>query len=77
MKSFDNASQYLNDMSCLLPGHQLVSQLVAADLALLTQSAPTIGVVGSGPGTELVALAKQLPKARFHAIEPAQAMVAS
>ena len=77
MKTFDDGATYLDEIQKLVPGHALFQELVVATLVAHTPTDGVLGVVGPGPGSELVDLAHALPGWSLEAIEPAPAMAAS
>ena len=76
MKSFEDAGAYSDSIPGLLPGHALFLELVLARASTWDQ-VHVCGVVGPGPGPELVALAERLPRTRFVCYEPSPVMRAA
>lgn len=60
----------------MVPGYALAQEILACALAARLERSSRILVVGCGTGSELIALAKQLPDARFTAVEPSGGMLA-
>lgn len=73
-KVFDSADAYTTSITTLLPAHALMREIAIASLVAQTPERGTLGVVGCGPGDELVALAAAFPGWNIIAFEPAEAM---
>lgn len=76
-KAFDHAGSYVQSIHRLVPGHALLVQASVARLTVMRPAPAVVGVVGPGPGDELVALARALPHARFEVYEPSPSMHAA
>lgn len=73
-KVFNSADDYSASIARLLPAHALMREIAIASLGAQTPERGTLGVVGCGPGDELVALAAAFPGRDIIAFEPAEAM---
>lgn len=73
-KVFNSADDYSASIARLLPAHALMREIAIASLGAQPPERGTLGVVGCGPGDELVALAAAFPGRDIIAFEPAEAM---
>jgi len=71
---FDDAADYQRRIDALVPGRHLLAEAAAARLAVRQRAPAVVGVVGPGPGDELLTLADALPAARFEVFEVSDAM---
>ncbi|RVU48130.1 class I SAM-dependent methyltransferase [Lujinxingia sediminis] len=73
-KVFNSSDDYTRSITSLLPAHALMREIAIASLLARAPERGTLGVVGSGPGDELIALAAAFPTWNIIAFEPAEAM---
>lgn len=71
----EDAEQYDQRISFVLPGHELLHQSSAALLATLLPDDARILVVGAGTGADVLALHRQNPSWHFTCVEPLEAML--
>lgn len=69
------AHDYDDRILRLVPGYALALDLMACLLATRVSGSSHILVPGCGTGSEVLALARQLPEARFTALEPSAGML--
>lgn len=77
-KRFDDVEQYESEIPLLVPGYELLHELVPILVAAHLHGREARGlVVGCGPGRELVALTRQVEGLRLEGIDPSPSMVAA
>ena len=69
------AAMYDTRILSLVPGYALLQELVPALLGAAAPDEASILVSGAGTGGEIMALARQRPRWRFAAVDPAQPML--
>lgn len=76
MKHFEDAQGYQSEIWMLVPGYGVMGELLQAWIRGLVAPG-VVGVVGPGPGLELVAMAEAMPNSAFEAWEPSPQMASA
>lgn len=77
-KTFDSVHKYMRDISMLVPGYEVLHDMIPCLVQELSQSTSTrVLVVGSGPGHEAINLAHKLSEATIDCLDPSEPMVSA